>query len=229
MSTGSHYILVDFENCPHETARGLRGSEWRLIIFIGPNQNKLPLDLVEALQPMGERVRFIRIGTPGKNSLDFHLALLLGQLVAEDPLGSFYVVSKDQGFDPIIKYLVDRAITASRFGSVEAIRKATQAAPDDAAPPAVKAGAQSGKQPPPTGAASSEIVASTADLLIKRLKNPKATKPRSVKTVAAVIKTIASPQLLPDQVQMVIALLQDQGQMKLSSNGRVTYQFEEPR
>lgn len=215
MGVGSNYILVDFENCPHETARGLKGADVRLVLFLGPHQTKIPLELAEAIQPLGDRVRFIKLSSPGKNSLDFHVALLLGQLVSEDPLGAFHVVSNDQGFDSIIKYLVSRSIKAKRWAKIDDIATGL------------------GSRPPssPTAQASMEadvgdVVGLTGELFIKRLMNPKATKPRSLNTVATYIKNIAGPKLLPDQVQLVIQRLQAESKLLLSSTGRVSYSFE---
>lgn len=217
MSRGATYILLDFENCPHETAQGLRGGDAHLILFLGPHQTKLPLELVEALQPMGDKVRFVRLATPGKNSLDFHIALLLGQLVAENPLGSFFLISKDQGFDSILKYLTDRSIKAERFASIKEVAKLG----------AAKSLVPAGKASAPAAPKEQEIVSATAELLVKRLKNPKTTRPRSIKTVATVIKSIASPQLLPDQIQLVIDQLTNTGVLQLSPTGRVSYAFED--
>jgi 7,8-dihydro-6-hydroxymethylpterin-pyrophosphokinase len=54
------------------------------MIFVGVNQTKLPLTLVEALQELGDQARYVKIGGNGPNVLDFHIAFYAGQIVEKD-------------------------------------------------------------------------------------------------------------------------------------------------
>ena len=110
----TQYILVDFENVQPESLP-LQGDS-RVKIFLGPNQGKLSVELVSMLQPLGERVEYIRLETPGRNALDFHIAYYLGALASKDPAGQFQIISADSGFDPLIRHLTARGISIRRRG-----------------------------------------------------------------------------------------------------------------
>jgi len=104
------YLLIDFENVkpPATEVAQIRGDEFRLWIFRGPHQNKFDADMVEAWQPLGERVKFIQSAKSGKNALDFHIAFCLGlvhreNMAAQCP-AQYIVVSKDGGFDALFEY-----------------------------------------------------------------------------------------------------------------------------
>lgn len=114
MTQRTNYILVDYENVQPRGWESLEGHPFKLYIFVGTNQTKVPIDLVVALQALGERAEYIRIDGSGRNALDFHLALYLGQLVERDPAGYFHIVSKDTGFDPLVRHLKERKVLAGR-------------------------------------------------------------------------------------------------------------------
>lgn len=59
------------------------------------------------------------LDTPGSNALDFYIAYYLGILSEKDPLGFFHIISKDTGFDPLIKHLKAIKILSSRSASIE--------------------------------------------------------------------------------------------------------------
>lgn len=61
-------------------------SEFALALFC-PLQSCLPLDFANAMQQLGERACYVKIGGTGRNALDFHLAFYLGELVQQDPGG----------------------------------------------------------------------------------------------------------------------------------------------
>lgn len=108
----AQYILVDFENVQPESLP-LQGDTW-VKIFLGPNQGKLSVELVSLLQPLGDRVEYIRMDTAGRNALDFHIAYYIGALASKDPAGQFHIVSADSGFDPLIRHLTTLGVSVKR-------------------------------------------------------------------------------------------------------------------
>ncbi|MFV9506345.1 MAG: PIN domain-containing protein [Oscillochloridaceae bacterium umkhey_bin13] len=50
----------------------LNQEHFRVLVFVGANQTKISLDIVLALQEMGERTKYIKISGNGSNALDFH-------------------------------------------------------------------------------------------------------------------------------------------------------------
>lgn len=118
------HLLVDFENLkpsPSDVAL-VRSREYRLWVFHGPHQNKFDAALVQAWQPLGDRVDFVQSSKQGKNALDFHIAYKLGELYAEDRSAqrqaAYVVVSGDGGFEPLFEYIRAKECTVTRVGSI---------------------------------------------------------------------------------------------------------------
>ncbi|WP_444897368.1 PIN domain-containing protein [Microbulbifer sp. SSSA005] len=103
-----NYVLIDLENIVPNNLSLLRYENFRVIVFAGKTQNKVPLDLAMEMQKIGSRAEYIRISGSGKNSLDFHIAYYLGELSNTEPDAYFHVISKDKGFDPLIKHLREK-------------------------------------------------------------------------------------------------------------------------
>ena len=110
----NNYILIDYENVQPKSLSILDGHDFKVIVFVGSNQAKIPFDLVSAVQELGSNARYVRIGGNGPNALDFHIAFYMGQIAEKDPDAYFHVISKDTGFDPLIKHLRERKIFAQR-------------------------------------------------------------------------------------------------------------------
>lgn len=113
-----------------------------MLVFMGAQQ-KVGSSLIEAVQALGERGRFIRIAGNGPNALDFHIAYYLGQWTMRDPQANFLIVSKDTGFDPLITHLSGNGIQVKRLCVELPAKKATK----KATPPAKKATKKAVAQP----------------------------------------------------------------------------------
>jgi hypothetical protein len=101
----TNVILIDFENVQPKDLAQLRGRPFKTKVFCGANQTKVPFDLAAELQPLGPDAEYIKIQGTGPNALDFHIAYYIGRLSTEIPGATFHIVSKDKGFDPLIKHL----------------------------------------------------------------------------------------------------------------------------
>ena len=55
------------------------------------------------MQSLGADAEYVRIEGNGPNALDFHIAFYIGNIAAKDPDCYFHIISKDTGFDPLIK------------------------------------------------------------------------------------------------------------------------------
>jgi len=111
-------LLVDFENV-HQVDLSLVRPSSRVLIFLGCNQKCIPVDLVTAAHSLGERVEWIRIEGNGANSLDFHIACHLGQMIERKTNSVCVVLSKDKGFDPLLKYLNRNGLKCRRIETLE--------------------------------------------------------------------------------------------------------------
>lgn len=85
-----------------------------VLVFTGAQQ-KVAISLIEAVQALGERGKFIRISGNGKNALDFHIAYYLGKFSERDPQASFLLISADGGYDPLVSHLNAKGISAKRI------------------------------------------------------------------------------------------------------------------
>jgi len=131
----TNYVLIDYENVQPKNLALLAQEHFRVIVFLGANQAKLPVELVTAMQGLGERARYIRMSASGPNALDFHIAYYIGRLASElDNDVFFHIISKDTGFDPLIAHLKSQSIGARRSATVDGIpvlRALTEAPRDE--------------------------------------------------------------------------------------------------
>ncbi|MFW5398079.1 MAG: hypothetical protein XXXNARYT_003807 [Candidatus Accumulibacter regalis] len=110
----TNFVLVDFENVQPKDLGLLKDGLFKVKLFLGPNQSKIPVALASSLQSLGSNAEYIVLETAGNNALDFHIAYYIGLLSAEDPSAFFHIISKDSGFDPLIKHLKGRKVFAQR-------------------------------------------------------------------------------------------------------------------
>ena len=110
----TNYILIDFENVQPKNLELLSKHPFEVLVFVGANQSKVPYDLAEAMQRLGKNAQYIKITGTKKDALDFHIAFYVGELAAKNPTAYFHIVSKDTGFDPLIKHLKVRKIHIQR-------------------------------------------------------------------------------------------------------------------
>jgi hypothetical protein len=65
-------------------------------------------------QALGLAIEWIRIEGNGPNALDFHIACHLGEGLARTPQAEFVIVSRDTGFDPLLRHLKARGLHCRR-------------------------------------------------------------------------------------------------------------------
>ena len=192
----TNYVLIDLENVQVEALTALIDDHFKVLVFVGATQAKLPYDLVAAMQRLGDRAEYIKIAGTGPNALDFHIAFYIGQLSAKDPTAYFHVVSKDKGFDPLIKHLKSRKMFSARSSKIEdipLIKASTKKSPED-----------------------------RAQMFIDMLCQPKATRPRKESTLASAIASFFHKQISDEEVAAVIEALQAARFLMISA-GKVTY------
>jgi len=73
-------VLVDYENVQPKDIALLKDGPFKVKIFLGPNQAKIPVELVNAIQPLGINADYVLLEAPGPNALDFHIAYYIGVL-----------------------------------------------------------------------------------------------------------------------------------------------------
>lgn len=192
----TNYVLIDLESVQPESLAALEQDHVKVMVFVGANQAKMPFGLARAIHRLGDKAEYIEIAGTGKNALDFHIAFYIGQLAAEAPSAYFHIISKDTGFDPLIKHLRSKKILSARSRDVVDI-------------PFVRVG-------------STKSSEERAEIFIAKLTQPKATRPRSEKTLTRAIAALFQKQLTEPEIEAVIAAMRKKGFIDIA-NGKVSY------
>lgn len=118
MSVFEKYIYVDYENV-QDVKLDVTQKTVKVMIFVGKDQTKIPIDLVQKTQPLGISVEWIRVNEKGRNVLDSFITFYLGKDINSNSGKEFIIVSKDTGYDPLISELKKSGINARRIGSFQ--------------------------------------------------------------------------------------------------------------
>jgi hypothetical protein len=192
------YVLIDFENVQPKDLSRLAGGRFKVLVFIGENQGRIPVELAKALQAMGQNAEYVQISGMGHNALDFHIAFHLGELASKFPGSDFHVISKDKGFDPLIRHLSKRGIKVRRSRDVEM---------------------------PIPGSASSKGADARIDAIVKNLASRGQSRPRRRKTLASSINSQFGNKLGPGEVEALIEALEKRGVITIEGTGKVAYRL----
>lgn len=185
----TNYVLIDYENVQVKSLALLKGEQFQVRVFLGPNNTKLPVELVLAMQALGDLAEYIVLETPGANALDFHIAYYLGVFSAADPSGFFHIVSKDTGFDPLIRHLKTKKIFSARSASIEEM---PCFAPVATSGNAANGGVVEIKQKSVSAQKSLEALVKIA---VNDLIRRKAAKPRTPKTLLSTIRAACGQEI----------------------------------
>lgn len=239
------YVLIDFENVQPSGLGSLKPNEFHIKVFAGAHQNKVELGLAQALQPFGSDAEYIQVVGTGKDALDFHIAFYIGRLSMEQPGASFTIVSRDTGFDPLVKHLAKLGIACKRTGSISGSAQ-VKAQPVAAKAVGVKAtkkvATKAGKNVVATVAPTKSLASVTASKIIakvaakqsvgmakdrikdvlERLVGLKAARPGTVKTLRSSLKAWFKPALSDAEVDALFDELSRHGKIKVSGT-KVAY------
>jgi PIN domain len=192
----TNIVLIDSENVKPESIEKLKHEHFRVVVFVGPNQKRLDFPIVNAVHSLGSNGSYVQISGNGPDALDFHIAYYIGKLSAANPDAYFHIISKDKGFDPLIKHLKEQKIFCSRSSSVSEI-------------PLVKS---SDKLPPKERA---------ADFYEKRIASAKA-RPATVTSLQSAILSHFHKLLSPEEVAKVVEALKQAGHIMVNGE-KVVY------
>ena len=190
------YILVDFENVRPKSLASFAHEQFKVIVFVGANQTKVPLDLATELQRMGSKAEYIQIAGNGPNALDFHIAYYIGKISAADPDAYFHIISKDTGFDVLIQHLKANKILAKRTGDINIV--------------------------PLKKDEDKKSLEERTQRIVSILRQPKSTRPRTVKTLTSSIAAQFQNQLTDTEIADIIANMKNKGVIAIS-DGKISY------
>jgi hypothetical protein len=181
--------------------------------FFGSSQKSVPKDfMLTALQLGKERFIPINIQGQGKNALDFHIAFYLGEYLTKYSQTQCVILSKDKGFDPLVKHLVNRKFTVSRVTTLA-----------EAFPP--QSSAVPGKSRPSVPAKVKPVAASPVENALAWLNGmEKGKRPKKRKALVSHLHShFARKEPMAAIERMVDRMIGDQ---KLAeSAGKISYRF----
>lgn len=192
----TNYILIDYESVQPDILAVLNRDNFKVIVFVGATQSKVSYDIASVLQKMGDRASYIKISGNGPNALDFHIAFYIGQIAAIEKDTFFHIVSKDKGFDPLIKHLKLQKIFACRSEDVNDI-------------PIIKA-------------SNSNTPDDRQDAVINDLKRRGNSKPRTIKSLTSTIHSLFQKQLSEPEVTAILNEMTTNQIVKLNGS-KVSY------
>ena len=194
-----HYILIDYENVQTKSLSVLQGApnqEFQIMVFVGANQSKIPIDLVSSMQSFGNKARYVQITGSGRNALDFHIAYYLGTLTEREPKAIFHVISKDTGYDQLIKHLKGKRIDVARQKDLFDI--------------------------PWLSSANKKPADEQLEAIVKNLSARGPSRPRKVKTLKNSINSLFDNKLDPEKIDSLVRDLQDRKYIVIKQEN-VTY------
>jgi len=195
----TNYVLIDFESVQPSSLEPLNHDHFKLFVFVGAKQGKLAFDVVDCVHRLGARAEYIKVSGTGPNALDFHIAYYIGKYAADDPTAYFHVISKDAGFDPLIKHLKTKKILANRVCAISDIY--------------------------PLKVSNCKDTGERIELILEKLRQNKKARPGRVETLSSTIKALFQKQLSEKEVAGLIKELTTRRHLTIS-NKKITYSID---
>lgn len=189
-------LLVDFENVQKVDLARLDG-DFRVAIFLGASQRNVPIDLVTGAQKLGDRVEWHRVDASGRNALDFFIAYQLGRVAERKSKLQCIVLSRDKGFDPLLRHLNKNGLVCRRINSMLELDPRTESQSDD-----------------PNYMRVIEILG----------KVEKRARPRKRKTLSQHVLSIFQNKIEQREVERIVDMLFAKGKVS-EANNMITYEF----
>lgn len=231
MAVTKPYYLIDFENVQPKALDRLKAGESRIKVFLGEHQTKLMLELVQALQPFGTDAEYVKISGNGPDAVDFHIAYYAGRIAVQEPTAALRIISKDKGFDPLVRHLNACGIACQRLAELPgAAGKAAEAPKPPVAKAVKKAAAKKAAaknvvvtiDPPGPAIPAAPAVSTAACVKVVVGYLAKSTKPSKVSGLRASIKSWFKPALDDKAVDAIVQSLQSSKKIAVAGT-QVTY------
>ena len=192
----TNYLLIDYENVQPKSLPLLNEAAFKVLVFLGAAQTKVPVEFVKILQALGKDAEYIQISGNGSNALDFHIAFTIGELSKSEPGAYYHIISKDKGFDPLIEHARKKGIHIKRSKRIEDI-------------PLLKV-------------SNAKTIEEKVEAIVGNLKGRGAARPRKVKTLINTINALFLKSLEESDLQCVVNALKKRGHISIDGDS-VTY------
>ncbi len=241
----THYLFVDFENVQSVNLDLIAGKPVMVIMVIGKDQTKVPLELVEQLMTFSSQVRLVRTEVKGKNALDFVLSAEVGAQGVADPNGTFHIISRDKGFDALVAHFRGHDRSAARHDAFVKVPILSTPAPTTAATRATPSPRAAATKSPATTTTAKKAPASrkaatpapdptpTLDFtavpaaklarLMERIAPGTLNRPKTTRALRGLIKDKLGANLSASDIEGILDQLTIDGSISIASNGAVSY------
>ncbi|MCR5685965.1 MAG: hypothetical protein K6G81_11205 [Lachnospiraceae bacterium] len=100
------YFFIDLENVRNEGLEGVLtlNSDDMVYIFYSENAFSMAIPTLESITNSKCSSKFIKTNYIGKNAMDFQIVSLFGATIERCKEGSFYIISKDNGFRSAVSF-----------------------------------------------------------------------------------------------------------------------------
>ncbi len=228
----SKVLLIDFENVQGVNLSQIEKMDCKVAVFTGNMQSKVPIDLVTSAQRLGGRLEWIRIDGTGPNALDFHIAYALGLMISENPGDEYYILSRDRGFDPLIRHILKgktfckRIVSVSEIGPVKKTRDAKESKEprEPRAPREPRETRETREAKAESGRKNRDTDDHYTKVLANLKKIDKNRRPRNRKTLKQHIKSMVGKPVSDDKLDRIIDQLFG-SRMISEENGRIVYKM----
>jgi len=198
----TNHIFVDFENVHTVDLSVIGAKSVSFTLMLGAKQKRLDVALVEKLIAHADSVQIVRLTASGKNALDFALAYYVGRATMADPTAYIHIISKDQGFDPLIQHLRSRQIPAQRHDDFSTVTF-------------------SGTKKKTASLSKAEM-----ERALNHLRKNTSNRPKKLQTLEKHLRHLCGPNATEEHVARIIARLKKAGHITLDEKNAVTYHVE---
>ena len=199
--TRQNWVLVDFENVQNIDLDLVAGLSVHVILFIGQQQKSVPVALLTKALTMKEQVTVIESAGTGKNAMDFQIAFHAGRITDADPEAYVHFLSKDKGFEVLVKHMKARKLFADQAPSFASLKFLA-------------------------AKADCKVVPATERLgyVLERLrKQTPASRPRKKRTLLSSVAAMFGKKLAAGEVEDVVNQLIVNGTVTVGQNDGTTY------
>ncbi len=194
----NNYVLIDYENVQPKNLDLLESHPFKVLVFVGQSQARIPFDLADSMQLLGKDARYVRISGNGQNALDFHIAYYIGELAASESDAYFHIISKDKGFDPLIDHLKERKIRVHREKDIGEI--------------------------PLLQLADTSSIDEKISAIVKNLGGRGLARPRKVTTLSNTINSLFNPKLSAKELSALVKEMEKRKLIVVNQNN-VSYKL----
>ena len=219
-----NYVLIDDENVSGLDLSSIEGKTVHVVLLLGPNKTKLPVEQVQELIQHAASAQLIRLEKAGKNALDFVLAFYLGRAVQMHPGAYFHLVSKDKGYDRLIEHLKSQHIRIHKHTDASALTFGQPSKPAEA--PVPEASPTPEKAPKATAATPARRKLNSFAVSLTRLRKRGKNNPKTREKLIIDLKSHLGNEATDEQVKKVVLKLEKDGHVSFDEEDKVTYHLK---